>query len=295
MAEMTKEKVAAICKKNGFFTTPELNEQLHLHFHGFYRIENLEEYVACRVLWLESNAIDEIENLEKLPELRCLYLQHNNLRGLGSCSMPNLDALNVSHNKVASLAGLEHFAGLSKLLAAGNHIADAEVAHLLRCPKLDTVDLSNNELTDFDGLLTVLQQLKALASLALSGNELTRTTKMYRRRLISALPGLKKLDDTPVFDDERRCAVAWAAGGPAAERAAREEIRKEAKAEAERQRDWFNEFLEEARKKPIRQGPTAYADANRPAADAPAGSGEGGEAKTMGKIAVLAEIGRAHV
>jgi len=51
--------------------------------------------------------------------------------------------------------------------------------------------------------------------------------KNYRKTLIHKLPKLKFLDDRPVFDDERRFAEAFMAGGIEAEREERKKYKKE--------------------------------------------------------------------
>ena len=66
--------------------------------------------------------------------------------------------------------------------------------------------------------------LHALACLYLKGNELVRKYRNYRKSFIVAIGGLKYLDDRPVPDDERECAVAWQRGGQAGEQAKRAEI-----------------------------------------------------------------------
>jgi hypothetical protein len=46
---MSKDEIRLSCIENDGYESPELNEKLYLHFRGFKRIENLEEYTACKV------------------------------------------------------------------------------------------------------------------------------------------------------------------------------------------------------------------------------------------------------
>jgi Leucine-rich repeat (LRR) protein len=75
--EMTKAKLRELCKRDGLYMTPSLNDKLYLHYKGFRRVECLEEYTGLRVLWLEGNGLDSIGGLDNQPELRTLYLQEN--------------------------------------------------------------------------------------------------------------------------------------------------------------------------------------------------------------------------
>lgn len=38
MAQMTKEAIVALCKANGGYAAPRLNDQLFLHCKGFHKI-----------------------------------------------------------------------------------------------------------------------------------------------------------------------------------------------------------------------------------------------------------------
>jgi dynein assembly factor 1 len=75
--EMTKAKLRELCKRDGLYMTPSLNDKLYLHYKGFRRVECLEEYTGLRVLWLEGNGLDSIGGLDNQAELRTLYLQEN--------------------------------------------------------------------------------------------------------------------------------------------------------------------------------------------------------------------------
>ena len=74
---ITEKYCCKLCEYNGGYEYPHLNNNLYLHFQGFHKIENLDNFINLRVLYLESNLIEKIEGLEKLVSLSCLYLQNN--------------------------------------------------------------------------------------------------------------------------------------------------------------------------------------------------------------------------
>lgn len=47
-----------------YYTTQSLNDILYLHYKGFVKIENLENFTGLKVLYLEGNCIEKIENLD---------------------------------------------------------------------------------------------------------------------------------------------------------------------------------------------------------------------------------------
>ena len=49
---MSKLELQKVALEHGGYATPYLNDTLYLHFKGYRRIENLEEYTDLKSLWL---------------------------------------------------------------------------------------------------------------------------------------------------------------------------------------------------------------------------------------------------
>ena len=259
---MTKEWLRAHCRANKLYQTPSLNDTLHLHYQGFSRIENLEEYTGLKAVFLEGNGLESLDGLQVrlplslravtsvclwgpcriprpdrpachpaaqcAPGLRCIFAQQNCLPRIEHLeSLKQLDTLNVTSNRLESLDGLEALQCLTSLQAAHNQLRSVSaLAPLATVPGLSSVDVTDNELDgEAEELVALLARMPCLRALYLSaGNPIAAKLRPYRKRLVAALPQLAYLDDRPVFDAERRAAEAWARGGEAEERVERERI-----------------------------------------------------------------------
>jgi dynein assembly factor 1 len=146
-------------------------------------------------------------------------------------SLPKLETLILSHNYIEKIEGLGGCTALTTLELDFNQLRDADsLAGLRECSSLEVLNISHNVITDQE-VLDVIQSLPNLRVLNMSGNPFIRKVSNYRRKIVNLLPQIRFLDDSPVTDNDRRLAAAWAEGGREAELAERQKLREEANAE----------------------------------------------------------------
>jgi len=225
---MTKEALKKHCKDKKLYNTPGLNDKLYLHYHGFAKIEGLEEWTGLRALWLEGNGFHKIEGLDTLKDLRCLYAHQNCLKAIENLQCcPLLTSLQLSNNMITRIDNLGGLSRLSTLQIANNGLSTADdLRNLLEVPTITVLDLQNNKLED-EGIFDVLEALPLLAVLQLQGNPIIPKMTQYRRNTVHRCKALSYLDDRPIFEEERKAVGAWAVGGLPAEREERRRQREE--------------------------------------------------------------------
>jgi len=245
--QMTKKVILEQCKRNKLYTTPRLNDVLYLHFQGFAKIENLDEYSGLKCLWLESNAISKIEGLEHQPHLKSLFLQNNliaKIEGLQHCR--ELDTLVLSHNYIKTLENCcaDTLPVLNTLNISHNQLRDIEGLEVLkRCENLSILDLSFNKIDDLM-VVKILSEMPALHVLTMTGNPVVSAIPSYRKTMILECKALTYLDSRPIFPRDRACAEAWKRGGYAAEKREHEQWNKE---ERRKIRKSVNDLLSRSR------------------------------------------------
>lgn len=227
---MTKKAILDQCKRNKLYTTPRLNDVLYLHFQGFPKIENLEEYTGLKCLWLESNAISKIEGLDNQPNLKSLFLQNNliqKIENLENCR--ELDTLVLSHNYIKSLDNCcsNILPVLNTLNISHNQLRSLDGLDILKnCEHLSILDLSFNKIEDMM-IVKILSEMPSLHVLNLTGNPVLSNITNYRKTMILECKSLTYLDSRPVFPRDRACAEAWKRGGYAAEKREHEQWNRE--------------------------------------------------------------------
>ena len=111
------------------------------------------------------------------------------------------------------------------------------------------LDLSDNMIEDPKIVDEILTKFIDLRVIYLNGNDVVRKIPNYRKTLISKIDTLKYIDDKPIFDDEKRFALAFVRGGYEEERKERARYREENRLkEEQRIRDFckmMNKYKEE--------------------------------------------------
>ena len=246
---MTVDELKQSALEHGGYSTPSLNDQLYLHYKGYCKIKNLDEYINLKALWLDSNGLQTIENIGHLSSLRCLFLQRNlftkieNLNGLS-----NLVQLDLSENRITSIEGLSCLPMLTTLNIAKNALSDAMgICHLKKCKQLASVDFSNNSLKG-EEVIDVLVNIPSLLSLNMTGNPVVSEVTNFRKKVVSSIKALRYLD-RPIFEMERLSTEAWAKGGRTAELEMKKRFQKQKQDEERMATQNFRQWQEEVRAK----------------------------------------------
>lgn len=63
-----------------FSNTRYFNYKLYLNYKGFGKIENLEEFIGLKVLYMKGNALEKILGLDFGKDMCCLFMQENYIK-----------------------------------------------------------------------------------------------------------------------------------------------------------------------------------------------------------------------
>ncbi len=146
--------------------------------------------------------------------------------------LEKLHSLNLSDNFISKIENLSSNKQLETLQIKRNRVGINgvdDVIHLKELDALSSLDIQSNQidLENPDDFIEILKQMKSLSVLYMQNNPICKKISHYRKKLIYSLPNLKYLDDRPIFEDERRYAMAFQRGGIEEERLERDKFREE--------------------------------------------------------------------
>eukprot|EP00746_Dinoflagellata_sp_MGD_P160783 gnl/MRDRNA2_/MRDRNA2_87692_c0_seq1.p1 gnl/MRDRNA2_/MRDRNA2_87692_c0~~gnl/MRDRNA2_/MRDRNA2_87692_c0_seq1.p1 ORF type:complete len:425 (+),score=121.43 gnl/MRDRNA2_/MRDRNA2_87692_c0_seq1:73-1275(+) len=161
-----------------------------------------------RVLDLQENQIASLEGFDGHKNIEILKLQKNQLETLqGLGSLPKLQKLFVSENKLTSLEGLAAET-LEELDASQNQLASMDFVD--GAPNIRTLNITGNQYAGDDDLpefKKVATTLPILETLLVASNPLCDTFPEPRKEILLVVPGLQKIDDKNVDNEEREACV----------------------------------------------------------------------------------------
>ncbi|VDM47817.1 unnamed protein product [Toxocara canis] len=166
--DMTSNRLSQITK-NSFAGLEELTK-LHVSNNSIFQIgvASFDAIAHLAELDLSRNVLLEVPlAIGRLFKLRQLNLSRNRISKTYKFlfnKLPHLHSLDLSHNKIASIDSyvFSDLARLSELSLAHNSIDHIAQDGFVKCPKLRQIDLSANFLTNFNGALAEVLNLKRL-------------------------------------------------------------------------------------------------------------------------------------
>lgn len=176
-----------------------------LSFNEIEEIRDVSEHRNLQTLVLDSNRIGALAmgQLSGLPALHTLHLSNNCLTQIRGLDGLPLEELSIDHNQIAYLETLDTLPRLQRLFCSHNRLTSLD--GLQRCTALNLIDASSNQLSVIREV-EYLQPLPTLNALILAGNELA-TLSFYRLRVIMRLQRITLLDAERVTSEEKVKAI----------------------------------------------------------------------------------------
>jgi len=192
------------CKPGDAWCTGDTNigstlQEADLSSNIICEIRDLSAHRFLRTLVLDNNKISVISGIESLSHLSVLSLKNNQIETISGLGSLPLQRLHLDSNKLTRLKNLDNLPRLRHLTLGNNAVSS--MGALKHCTKLDSVDLSNNQIGAIRQA-EFLVDLPLLCKLVLTGNPVQQK-EYYRRRILVRLQRLTSLDNTIVSAEEK--------------------------------------------------------------------------------------------
>jgi internalin A len=183
--------VTKLIDYNYIFQLPHLKI---LWLGGNLLIENITfpitEYPSLKQLYLSGSAQKRIPSFVGFTNLQYLDLSHNQISEInGLNELTQLQYLDLSHNQISEINGLSKLTQLLHLDLTNNRLSEIQSLNALM--KIQYLDLSHNQISEIKNL----NELTQLRSLNLSSN---------RINVVEGLNELIRLENLDVFDNQIR-------------------------------------------------------------------------------------------
>ena len=154
-----------------------------------------------------------VRNAKNAGECEELHMANRNISHLADKNsmkndfemFANLEVLWINDNRLSRLDGLSANFRIKTLYAHNNRISSLKDSSIEDMTFLSSLTLYNNKLSDFKGILDILQRRRHLHHLDLFGNPIAEE-KDYRLHVIKMLPWLAVLDRHRITEEERAAA-----------------------------------------------------------------------------------------
>lgn len=106
-----------------YYRTAYLNDKLYLHYKGFRKIKNLEQFTDLKCLYFEGNGLESLKGLEQNTMIRSLMVQENCVESMeGLETLKELRMLNLNDNMIRTISGLAGCETLETLYLKNNRL-----------------------------------------------------------------------------------------------------------------------------------------------------------------------------
>ncbi len=189
----------AICKLHKLEVLDLSNNKLYQLHAGIFRLERLKTLV------LSNNQIKSLpKQINNLKQLKILILQNNDIESIDNLTiLPNLEKLNINHNKIKSLNWLQNCLSLKSAWIGNNPIQEftyQNIKTLQNLKHLFTLSVFNDDfnrnpeylsLAKLKGNILYSEEYRTIMKFSNNNNIAIKKTEMMEHKSISNMEPIK--------------------------------------------------------------------------------------------------------
>jgi Leucine-rich repeat (LRR) protein len=91
-------------------TVTQITHYNNYFVSGIVEIENLDDFINVKCIYLQNNMVKKIENLDKLKQLTMLFLNDNSIERIENLEyLEKLNKIDLSHNSIKTVENLSKY------------------------------------------------------------------------------------------------------------------------------------------------------------------------------------------